>query len=92
MLSSTNKSDVLRRLQVELGKIGQGPFAWYGVHSALGSIGYIALLYFFAFMLSISVNSGWVFYAVAAAGYITLCERSLREFFWLLLFVLGIRR
>lgn len=88
MLSSTNKSDVLRRLQVELGKIGQGPFAWYGVHSALGSIGYIALLYFFAFMLSISVNSGWVL----AAGYITLCERSLREFFWLLLFVLGIRR
>ena len=66
------------------GKIGQGSFAWYGVHSALGLIGYIALLYLFAFTFSISVSSTWDFYAVAAAGYITVCQHSLREFFWLL--------
>lgn len=74
------------------GKIGSGPLAWYGIHSVLGLIGYSALLYLFAFTLSISVSSGWVFYALAAAGYITVCERSLKEFFWLLPFVLGIRR
>jgi hypothetical protein len=74
------------------GKIGPGPFAWYGVHSALGLIGYIALLYFLAFTFSISVTSGWVFYALVTAGYITVCARSLQEFFWLLPFVLGIRR
>ncbi len=74
------------------GKIGQGPLTWYGVHSALGLVGYIALLYLFAFTFSISVSSGWVFYAVTAVGYITVCERSLKEFFWLLPFVLGNRR
>ncbi|CAN5147197.1 hypothetical protein BH11CYA1_BH11CYA1_28280 [soil metagenome] len=74
------------------GKVGSDMLAWYGVHSVLGAIGYVAMLYLFSFVFSIHATGGWLFYTIAGGAYALLCERSLRKFFMLLPLWLATRR
>lgn len=74
------------------GKVGNDMLAWYGVHSVLGGIGYVAMLYLFGFAFGIHAAAGWLFYVVATGTYALLCERSLRQFCMLLPLWLATRR
>lgn len=74
------------------GNVGKEPMVWYGVHSILGGIGYVVMVYLFGFAFSIHATTGWLFYTVASATYMLLCERSLRQFFMLLPLWLATRR
>jgi len=73
-------------------KVGKDAVTWYLVHSVLGGIGYLAMVYAFGFVFGITAIAGWPFYAVATATYALLCQRSLREFFHLLPMWLATRR
>lgn len=74
------------------GNVGKEVITWYFVHSVLGGIGYLVMVYVFGFAFGIHAASGWLFYAVATAAYAILCERSLREFVWNLPTYLASRR
>jgi hypothetical protein len=65
-------------------KLGKEPFFWYFIHAVLGGIGYVTMLYAFGLIFSINPIGGWLFYTFATINYAILCERSLREFFYLL--------
>jgi hypothetical protein len=73
------------------GKVGNDTVIWYLVHSVLGGIGYLAMVYGFGLAFGITAAAGWPFYAVATATYVLLCQRSLREFFYLLPMYLATR-
>lgn len=73
------------------GKVGNDTVIWYLVHSVLGGIGYVAMFYAFGFAFSITAAGGWLFYTAATITYAILCQRSLREFFYLLPMYLATR-
>lgn len=78
--------------QKVFGKVGKEPFSWYFAHAVLGGIGYVAMVYLFGFAFSITAAGGWLFYIAATTTYAILCERSLRQFVYLLPMWLATRR
>ncbi len=78
--------------QKVFGKVGQEPFTWYLAHAVLGGIGYVAMVYIFGFAFGITAAGGWLFYTAATITYAILCERSLRQFLYLLPMWLATRR